>query len=242
MTSRRSRLLGLVPSLLALPACLLINDKMIAITYDLEPQEFARDFGSSMGTVMSVDCSANAGLCSQLPAPSGTTAACDAATKKCVLMAEIELKQTINLSTQKDFPKEVANSSVISSVTVNSVNYWTATNTLTFDTPPIDLYVAPQTAQKVTDGGVVKLGTLPPLAAGKPTACRAGTPGTQQSSCTMPLTEAGKAALGTFAKNYATPFNILVVAHLTVQSGQAVPAGKLDLFVQPQLSFGIPFN
>src|SRR4051812_23668017 len=113
------RYLRLLALALAWGGCLNLSTNEIAITYDLDPQEFAPpDFGSQMGTVPDVSCATGAQTFSALPAPQGTRAACDAATKKCVLLADVTLTQKVDLSTQKDFPSQVANSGVINHVEV----------------------------------------------------------------------------------------------------------------------------
>ena len=229
-------------ALALVPACGLSVDST-GIGYNMEPQEFMQDFGAQQqgqaGMFPSVDCSGmNAAVCSMIPnVPAGATASCDKPSGKCIGTYTVRKYQEINLSQQKAFPQSVANSSVISSVKVGAVHYWTATNTLDVATPPIDIYVGPQGAKTETDAGVTHLGTMPMLPAMGKTACRPGTPGTETSACDMPLTDAGKSALGNFAKNYKTPFNAIISTTLTVHAGEPVPAGKLDLFVQPELSF-----
>ena len=206
------------------------------ITYDLDAQEFAQDFGSHSGTVPDVSCAQG---CSQLSAPQGTTATCDQGTSRCVLVADVRLPVTINLAAQKNFPSQVANSSVISSVKVNAVSYWAASNTLSVATPPIDIYVGSQTVQKETDAGATRLGTLPSLPASRSPSCKSGAAGTRESACQLELTSDGKNVLGRLAKDYRNPFNVLVVARLVLRGGSPLPSGKLDLFVQPQIAFGI---
>src|SRR5437763_1497517 len=71
-----------------------------------------------------------------------------------------------------------------------------------------------------------------------PTVCAAA--GTRDSACHVVLTDAGRNLLGTLAQDFNSPFNVIGVAHLKVHSGDAVPSGKIDLFVQPVISFGLP--
>jgi hypothetical protein len=221
--------------------CNLLGSNGLNVNYDLQPQEYAQDFGSTMGTFPTVSCAAGGdAVCQQVPGlPMGSTASCDPTSTNCILTQDVRLTQQVNLSQEQGFPSSVANSSAIDHVTVGAVHYWTPTNTLTIDTPPIDVYVGSQSAKTETDPGVVKLGTLPSLPAGTRTSCGSGAPGTADSKCDMPLTDAGKAALSALAKDYRTPFNVLVVAHVLVTGGEPVPAGKLDLFVQPTVTFEI---
>jgi len=223
---------------LVLGGCILVNSNGPAISYDLQPQEFVEDFGANSGNLMAIACTDDT-VCQQAPVPQGTTASCDTTAGKCVLHADVLLSQTINLSQQPGFPQSVANSSAIDGVTVGAVHYWTPANTLSFASPPVDIYVGSQTAQKETDPGVALLGTVPSLPAGARTACRNGAAGTQDGACDMPLTDSGTAALGALAKDYRTPFNVLVVAHVTVHAGDPLPSGKLDLFIQPVVAFQV---
>lgn len=218
-----------------------VNSNEIAVTYDPDPQHFMQDFGNQTGTLQDVPCAGNPSLCSAVPAPMGTTATCDSATQKCILTAQLAAAQTVTLANESGFPSSVANAAV-SNVEVRVMRYWTPTNTLTFDTPPIDVYVGPQGATKPGDAGVTKLGTMPPLTKMTQTMCRAGAAGTKDSYCEMPLTPDGKMALSLLAKNYKTPFTILVAGTLTARGGQPMPAGKLEMNVQPQLVFSIPLK
>lgn len=219
--------------LVALAGCLLLDSDKIAITYDVEPQQFQQDFGTASGNLQDVPCAANPSICSTVQAPAGTSAACESG--KCALTAELRFRQGVTLASQKSFPSQVANSSVVSQVAVNRVRYWLNTNTLTFATPPLAVYVGPQTAQRETDPGVSRLGTMPAIAAGART-CTADKP------CEMDLTPEGKGVLGTFARDYKTPFSILVAGKITVSGGQPMPAGRIDMSLQPQLEFSIPLK
>ena len=57
--------------------------------------------------------------------------------------------------------------------------------------------------------------------------------------CDLPLTDAGRSALANFAKDFKTPFTLIVHSKMTVRGGDPIPAGMLDLFVRPRLSIGI---
>lgn len=209
------------------------------IDYAVEPQEFAYDFGTQMGTFPVVACSAqNMTPCTMIPnLPAGATASCDTGAGQCIATIDVSAYQKVNLSQQKTFPSAILNSQVISVVKVGAIHYWTPTNTLTVDSPAVGLSVGPQTAVKATDAGTTKLGAVPSLPKMQKTACSGGTPGTQASACDMPLTADGKNALAVFAREIRTPFNLIISATLTVRGGQSVPAGKIDFFLQPVLSF-----
>jgi hypothetical protein len=231
------RHLRLLAAPLLASGCVVANNA-ISVPYDLPPQEFKQDFGMQSGTLMHVPCTSDA-LCMMIQTPMGSTAACDATTMECKLVTAVRLITSINLSQQQGFPDAIAKSSAVQGVTVGAVHYWTASNSLNIATPPIDIYVGPQSVQTETDEGAVLLGTVASLPAGMLTACRNGTPGTQAAYCDMPLSPDGQAALAMLAKSYQTPFNVLVVAHLEVHGGDPIPSGLLDLFVQPSLAFEV---
>lgn len=246
---RRLALPSLVATTLLSGACgLLVGSDSISYPMDLDPQEFKHDFGADfrnqMGTFPAVDCAGNAAACNAIPAqslPSGATASCDTGTGKCIAKYDVRLPVPVNLAQQTSLPPAVASSGVVNSVQVSAVRYWTAANSLKFDLPAIELYVGGQTAMKETDAGVTRLGTLPSIQRDPfKTACAAGTPGTKATACDMPLTDDGKRVLGTLARDFKTPFNVLLVAHLVLRGGDPFPSGELDLFVQPQIAFVIP--
>jgi hypothetical protein len=235
------------PSSLALAlfvgGCINFTSNAVSVNYDLEPQEYLRDFGAGMGTLPVIDCSVGGDMvCAQAMAPPGAVVTCDMTSKQCVARYDLLLMQTVNLSQQKGFPSSVANSSAVKGVTVGAVHYWIPSNTLNFPTPTMDVWVGSQSVQKETDPGALKLGTVPSLPAGQVTACRSGSPGKQDSYCDMPILPDGQAGLAMLAKDYKVPFNVLVVSHVAVKGGDPVPSGKLDLYLQPAVAFEvIPF-
>jgi hypothetical protein len=227
------RLAWLLP--VAAASCLGLN----GIHYAFDPQEFSHDFGAPTNvTLPSIPCTTDM-QCAGAQPPQGATLACDTTAKTCIATYDLRLIQPVNLSQQKGFPDSVVNAAV-QTVSVDAVHYWTPTNTLTFDTPDIDVYVGAQAVQMETDPGATLLGTIPSQPANTRTACGAGAAGTQESECDVPLTAAGQNALGILARDYRTPFNVLVVAHVVAHAGEQLPAGKLDLYVQPVIAFGIP--
>ncbi len=212
------------------------------IHYALQPQEFKQDFGSATGTLPMVPCTMDS-QCNAVPVPAGVmpspTMSCDPAAHACMATFDVRVYQQVDLSTEPNFPSSVLNA-VVQTVSIDAVHYWTPTNTLTFTTPTIELWVGPQSATSETSAGATQLGTIPPLPAGMRTACGSGAPGTADSECDVQLTDAGQNALAILAKDYRTPFNVIVVAHVIVHAGDALPAGTIDVFVQPVLAFGIP--
>ena len=235
------------PALL-LGACGFLADaNSIRYPMKLDQQEFKHDFGADfsnqMGNFPTVACAGNTALCANIKGlPAGASSSCDAGSGQCVATYDLRLPVPVDLSKQASLPTAVTNSSVINEVQVEAVNYWAAANSLNFDTPSIEVYIGGQTAMKESDPGVSRLGTMSPIARMTKTACRSGTPGTADSACDLALTESGKNVLATLARDFKTPFNVLLVAHLTVRGGEPFPSGVLDLFLQPVIAFVLPLR
>jgi hypothetical protein len=200
------------------------------ITYTPPPFAHAVDMGNTSGNVPDVSCTSPS-ECNQVPLPQGGTAGCEGG--KCVATAEVRLAQSINLSEQADFPAAVASAPQITVVAIKHINLWAASNTLSFDSPLLDVYVGPGSMQRETDAGAVKLGTVPSFKAGE-TNCSEAAP------CKMAITSEGGRALANRALDFRTPFALLVVAKIKASTGQAVPRGRIDLRVQPVISFTLP--
>src|SRR5579883_3404562 len=125
------------------------------IHYALQPQEFKQDFGSATGTLPMVPCTMDS-QCNAVPVPAGVmpspTMSCDPAAHACMATFDVRVYQQVDLSTEPNFPSSVLNA-VVQTVSIDAVHYWTPTNTLTFTTPTIELWVGPQSATSETSAG-----------------------------------------------------------------------------------------
>jgi len=139
------------------------------------------------------------------------------AKKTCEVAAIAEQFTDINLSSQI---KNKTQASALSKVSLQNVLLDTVQNTLTFDTPQVDLFVGPTSATSSTDTGVVPFVTLPPIPKG------------QTVDKEIPTSDAGKSALAGFVKNFQTPFRMFGRASVSLASGDPVPQGKLELRVK----------
>jgi hypothetical protein len=242
------RLFATVLAVASGTSCSLLSSQ--EITYPVDPQELSQDISqdfSATGMLPTVDCTTSDSVCSAMAVPglpSSAQIACEASSagqKQCVVHYDLSVHVTVDLSKQADFPSAVTSSPVINQVTVDEVRYWAgAGQMVNVATPPIDIYVANQSATSVTDPSASKLGTIASIPAGMPpsTAPDCKGPATSAStSCDLQLGDAGKSTFATLAKDYKTPFNVLLVGHLTLAGGVAFPKGKIDLFLQPVLGF-----
>ncbi len=155
---------------------------------------------------------------------------CNETSQTCDLALEVSLAQSVNLVMEKPELQSLNDEPVIK-VTVDSITYEVAFNTLTIDTPPITVYLAPisVTSVRANDPSVKAIGTIDPVPAGQTTT-------TPQP---LKLTATGKAELTNLMSNFKTPFNVLVGSSIVVTAGQAIPTGKLDAVVHIKGHAGI---
>jgi hypothetical protein len=216
------------------------------IPYTAEPLEFSQSLGNSTGNFPQVDCSASDSVCSAMTGlPGGAAATCEAQSggaRECVLHFDLTVAQTVNLSKQASLPSAVTSSSLVNNVTIDEVRYWVGSaQSLDVATPPLDIYIGDQNATGPTSSGVEKLGTIGSIPAMMaPSAapdCMHGPATSDTTYCDLQLTAAGTSLLATLAKDYQTPFKVILVGHLTITGGQPIPAGTLDLVLQPVIGF-----
>jgi hypothetical protein len=152
--------------------------------------------------------------------------ACEAGS--CAASPQVTLSNPVNLAQQAPELQSVASSvPSFASVTVSRLYLSSYTSTLNYDTPPIDLYIGPESAATVEDKDpsgnplCVQIGTLDPLPP-----CPAGC-----GAVDVHLSADGQAAVGRFAKDFRQTFKVFARAQLSFKAGDPVPKGKLDLTV-----------
>ena len=82
-------------------------------------------------------------------------------------LGDIEHDQNIDIVEQTGRTELREASSRFKEITITSVDYEAMSNSLSFDTPEIELHMGPKAATERGDSGVFKLTTLPPISAGK---------------------------------------------------------------------------
>jgi hypothetical protein len=224
--------------------CNLVNKNDFSVPYAFQPQEYSKSFGDAMGTFPQIAC--NSGMsdsCAQaamaLPPGSSLTASCDSASSECRATAEMRLSYPVNLSMQSSFPQEAIQFG-INFVDIRAIKYWVVSNTVTVQTPAIDLYVAPGSAKDESEG--TRVGSLAPLSP-KSAACADPVDSDEAAGgamvCSLPLDENGKAALANFAKDYKNEFQIIAHGTVAGKGGDPIPAGTIDFVVRPVIEIGI---
>jgi hypothetical protein len=243
MTFRKS----LVAATLVCGCSLVANT--LSYDYAFDPQQFSETLGDekSMAVVPTVACdpTSKTDACAAAQAMLGASTAkltCDAPSKQCIATVELRLPYPVDLSMQS-LPSQVVQYGV-DNVTIKKIAYWIMTNTVNVALPPIDLYVASSAAKDETDPSAVKVGSVAGLAAKTATCADGADPAGDPKAngapvCDIMLSAAGETALGTFVKNYQTPFQLIAHTKFTVTAGEPLPTGTLDFFLRPTVNFSI---
>jgi hypothetical protein len=186
------------------------------ITVDSNAMGIAVPTGS---TVPAVPCSA--GCETSGISCGGGTYGCEV---QCGGNSNCEIEVTAEVAVTVDLSKQIKNqfgAKALSKVSLSQAFYRIAdgNNTLNFDTPKIELFIGPNSANKTSDAGVVPFATLPTIKGGEVFAQKE----------LQDITSAGSQALSGFVLNYQTPFKFLVKTTLKFASGQALPQGRIAL-------------
>jgi hypothetical protein len=240
---RRQYLLALLVG-----GCGLINSNLFSVDYSFDVQHFMASVGdksqpSETVPIIGCDPTAAVDVCAATPLPSSTMAhlACDAASSRCVALAEVRLPYPIDLS-QQMLPVSVVQYTV-DGVSIKKIAYWVS-NMLNVAVPEVDLYVAPSAAKDETDPDATLVGSMAMLPAGN-SACADALDSKGDSNagggvvCDLKLTDSGKSALAGFVKAYQTPFQFIAHATIIARGGDPLPAGSIDYYVHPSVSFSI---
>jgi hypothetical protein len=210
------------------------------VTVHLAQQTYQMDFGSATGTIPTVTCGAGKPSVCDTESRAAVTATtgpgnvtvdfgCDPTTARC--FAEATARQTVQVDVlqDNDFVTKVERHSawVVKSVTLA---YTVPTNTLTFDVPKIDVYVGPPGTMTENDTGVAFVDSTMPLPAGTTIVDPPG----------QLTVAAGSAARDLIVNSVESKQTIVfvVVATPRIEAGAPVPAGSLELDVQPSLGLG----
>jgi hypothetical protein len=157
----------------------------------------------ALGAAASLDCNTTPLMC-----PAGS---CEADIPES-LSSSINLAQSVpQLAT---FPGHS-----LLKVSIASISYQVADNTLNVDLPPILVYLAPDGVTDISDPSVMLFGTVPSIPAGTDPA------GTVQKSPNA------DAVLQMYTKNVSTPFNVIAATTVVTAGGTPVPNGHITVTI-----------
>jgi hypothetical protein len=230
--------------------CSLIQNDL-GFDYSFDAQEVKQSLGQgvTMMTLPTVACTPGANpdpclaLAAQVPPTSGSKLAC--VNNQCTATAEFSIPQKVDLRMAKTPVPDAVLNFAIDRVSVSKIAYWVQNNTLTVDTPKVDIYVAPESVMDAKAAGATLVGSvasLPKMSKACGDAPDTADPAAKmgQTVCDMMLTGPGQEALAGFVKNFKTaPFNIIAHATLVAKGGETVPSGDIHLFVRPTVRFSI---
>lgn len=231
--------MGAVVSLVMLgsAACGLISTNILDKTFELSPQKFSLDFGTTTGKVPSVACTVAgdpkcATLASQVSAAGGTaTGTCDTVAKSCGADITVTKSYPVTLSNEPSFAQTVGGKA-ISIVKAIELNYG-ASNQSTVNLPDMNLYIGPDTAKSPTDKDVYLIDKIPAIAKGT----------VIPDKSRKIVVQAGSPAFDRFSyylQNPKVPFLLLISGKPSVKAGDDLPSGKVDVTITPAFTVGLP--
>lgn len=225
-----SRFASLAPLLAILvpgAGCGLIDSSVDDFPLEIKEQTLTVDTTSWMlssdNTMPSYDCADTPGVCSAAAQEVCGAEFCygecsEAGT--CRLTVLIGLSETIDMKIEAQ-GISAANNQPLIDVTVERIYYDVVENT--FDQvqmPEMTLYVAPRTVMSPGDPQAEEVGTIPSIE-----------PGTTPQDVDIPITAAGSDALTRHIGDWQTPFNIIVGGTVTMEAGDTIPHGQLEVNV-----------
>jgi hypothetical protein len=184
-------------------------------------------------TMPAIDCSGgmaqicSSGISQVCGADTFCFGSCNATSETCDVTVLLNLWHTFDLAAEKPELQEIEGQPLVS-VSITKIAYRVSENTMNVDTPPLDVYVAPQSEMSTGGPQAMKIGRIAAVPAGE-----------LVEEGEVDVTEDGKAVLQGFMKNYTTPFNIIVGNEIQMSAGDTMPSGKMTAVVLVSAVAGI---
>jgi hypothetical protein len=210
----------------------------------LTPKVFPLDFGSSSGVIIpSVACDpASPAACGGhqvIDLAGGTNEAevhialapgCDGGTMHCYAEANARALYTVDVLQDESFTSKVGRRA-ISGVRMLDIAYTIPSNTTTFDIPRIDVIVGPPGTTAATDPGAYPVDSIPTLTA------RMVVVG-ESRHFTLAADSPARDLIERSVQS-KSPFVFVLALAPRLGSGTPLPAGKVEIAIQPLLGLGL---
>ncbi|MCB9563841.1 MAG: hypothetical protein H6708_25890 [Kofleriaceae bacterium] len=208
--------------------CGLVSSDIDDFDLSIEEKSFTIDTSqwglTDVDTFVNTDCSATPGVCATAAQQACTDGncfgSCSTTTNTCELHVVVALWDMVVLTEEQPELQTIDDSPLVG-VTIDTIEYAVAENSLNVATPPFTLYVSPSTIMSPGDPEAEAVGTIAPVDA------RTLLPLTP-----VDITDAGRASLTDYMTNFSTPFNIIVGADLYIRQGDTVPQGRMSAKVK----------
>jgi hypothetical protein len=194
----------------------LISSDVTKLKFQL-PQE-TYTFNTAMwgnlpsGTVPTVPCTTTDQCCA-LADCSTTPLVCESGA--CAANLPESLVEPVNLSQDMDLQKDRS----LADLSIDSITYTIANNSLNVDLPALTIYMAPQTVTDPNSPQAIKFGTVPVIPAG-----------TDPSG--MVQLEANAAqTFQMFTADLSVPFNLIASTTVDIPAGTPIPSGQITMTV-----------
>ena len=220
--------------LVAGSGCGLIDSDITDIDLALPEREVIVDTAdwelADSGEVPAVDCSDDETICGDaMAAVCGAEELCSGACGggMCEVDVAVSLWQRFDLKV--DSPELMAiEGQALVSVTIDRVHYTVPENTLSVESPPLVVYLAPEGVMSPDDPQAEEIGTIPPVPAMS-----------MVDDGDVELTPSGHDILGRWMQDYQTPFNLIVGSNVLLQAGDELPMGRLVAIVKVEGHAGL---
>jgi hypothetical protein len=136
---------------------------------------------------------------------------------KCALKFTYEQVQPVDLSKDVESLKQY-NGMIFSQVLLKQIDL-TVDNRLNVSTPQVQLYVGKSNVMTASDPGAQHIATIPVQPPGF------------KGMIQVPLDAAGQQSFSNLARDFQTPFNIIMSTGILVKSGEPTPMGQVDYTV-----------
>src|SRR4051812_12768568 len=215
--------------------CGLVSSDVTKVSFDLPARSYRFDTAqagwktstaTSFATVPSIACAADTDCCPPAVMALGIDCAlivCDGVSSTCAFAVTVEAPpQEIDL--KQSVPSSLSSQSVID-ITVSQITYDVTENSMNVDLPPVQLFIADDSATSADDPSAVLFGTVPT------------TPkGTTSTGRKVTLEPGANGAFINIGHHLGTPFTFLARSRVVVPGGTPIPMGALGLTIKGRLA------